>query len=206
MARASRDEQKATLPLSEDEEFAPPTGRSRLEHPIPDDQEGTELSSALPIRTVMTAPVVTIRPADSVFEALTRMIERGVSGLPVVTGQRVVGIISQNDVGRLLAESTRLTPMGTVLEIATARGAEDPATPLGRHAAELRKLRVEEAMTPGPVTINDKATVGDAVELMESARVKRLPILDAKGKLVGIVTRRNLLSAMLKHRGRSHAL
>lgn len=186
----------AALPLAENEELSLPINRVHPEPPTTPGGSGVEVPRGVAVQEIMTRPAHTVRPTDTVFEALARMIDLKVSGLPVVSNRHLVGIITQNDVGRVLADRTHLTPLGTVLEIATARAADDPMGPLGRHAQELRRLRVRAAMTPEPVTIPATATVGEAADRMEQEQVKRLPVLDSRGHLVGIVTRRDLVKSL----------
>ncbi len=195
-ARTRKEVSVAALPLAEDEELSLPVSRLPTAPPMNPTPTVVRVPRGVAVHDVMTYPVYTVRPSDTVFEAVARMIQMQVSGLPVVSGRRLVGVITQNDVGRVLAERTHLTPLGTVLEIATARAADDPSGPLGRHALELRNLRVRAAMTPDPVSITATETVGVAVDRMESEQVKRLPVLDARGRLVGIVTRRDLLRSL----------
>lgn len=196
-------ESSAALPLPEDEELSLPTDRTgRAVGGTPSRAE-SRMPSSVPIQEVMTSTVVAIEPTETLFDAVTRMIRLGVSGLPVAHAGRVVGVLSQSDVGRYLAERTRLTPLGTVLEIATAHEARDPGSVLDRHASELQKVPASVAMTPDPVTISPDATVGEAARLMEVERVKRLPVVAPDGRLVGIVTRRDLLRSFqeLKRQG-----
>ncbi len=195
-ARVRKEISVAALPLAEEEERAFPVSRVRPAGAPSTGPSVVRVPRGVAVHDVMTRSVHTVRPTDTVFEAVGRMIQMGVSGLPVVSGRKLVGVITQNDVGRLLAERTHLTPLGTVLEIATARAADDPSGPLGRHALELRGLKVRSAMTPDPVTIAATASVGAAVDRMETEQVKRLPVLDDRGRLVGIVTRRDLLRTL----------
>lgn len=161
----------------------------------------SRVPSAIPVQEVMTPNVVTIEPSSSLYEAVSRMVRLGVSGLPVAHAGKVVGVLSQSDVGRYLAERTRLTALGSVLEIATAHEVREPGSVLDRHAEALKKVPSRSAMTPDPVTISPDATVGQAARLMERERVKRLPVVAGDGRLVGILTRRDLLRSFqeLKH-------
>ena len=195
-AETPSEEAAAALPLSENDELSLSVHRAPRSPPLAPGADGTPVPRGVAVDEVMTRKVATVRTTDTVFEALGRMIAHGVSGLPVVRGRRVVGIITQNDVGRVLAERTRLTPLGTVLEIATARAADDPTGPLGRHAEELRRLPVKEAMTPDPVVVPSGLSVGEAADRMEAEQVKRLPVVNAKGDLVGILTRRDLVRSL----------
>jgi CBS domain-containing protein len=58
-------------------------------------------------------------------------------------------------------------------------------------------MRVREVMTPNPITIDPQAPVGTAVAVMRERSLRHLPVVDDRGELVGIVTDRDLRSAML---------
>src|SRR5580658_8187023 len=74
------------------------------------------------VRDVMTRPVASIPPGASLSEAATRMSRRGISGLPVLTdGGRLVGVLSQKDILRILAARAGLRLPGSVLDLVLAR-------------------------------------------------------------------------------------
>jgi CBS domain-containing protein len=137
----------------------------------------------------MTRKVISVGTAASIVEAANIMLENHVSGLPVIdeTG-RLVGIVSQGDFLRR-AEIGTQRKRGRWLKFLLGAGkvASDFVHEQGR--------KVGEVMTPDPVTVTEDATLEDIVELMERNNVKRLPVVRGD-KLVGIVTRSNLLQAV----------
>lgn len=131
---------------------------------------------------VMTADVVTATPDMGYKAVADLLIERSVSALPVIDAERhVLGVVSEAD---LLAK----------LEYA------DRAP---RHPLAARRLRagsgkaagdtVAELMTAPAVTVRATETETRAARLMDAAGVKRLPVVDEDGRLVGIVSRRDLI-------------
>jgi CBS domain-containing protein len=138
---------------------------------------------------IMTRQVVTIATDAAIADAASIMLEKHISGLPVVdaTG-KLVGIISQGDFIRR-AEIGTQRKRGRWLKflVGSARAASDFVRERGRHVGEI--------MTPEPYTVTEDATLEDIVELMERNNVKRLPVVRGD-KLVGIVTRSNLLQAV----------
>jgi CBS domain-containing protein len=137
------------------------------------------------VASVMTRDVVTVAPSATFKEVAGRLHERGVSAVPVVdAGNRVVGIVSEADL--LLKE-------------------ERPASPPGGHlldphgeAARARARNAAALMTSPAVTLGSDATLTEAARLMHRRHVKRLPVVDAVGVLVGIVSRGDLLTAFLR--------
>ncbi len=138
---------------------------------------------------VMTRNVITVGTAASIVEAANMMLEKHVSGLPVVdeTG-KLVGIVSQGDFIRR-AEIGTQRKRGRWLKflLGPGRAASDFVHERGR--------KVGEIMTLDPVTVTEDSTLEETVQLMEHNSVKRLPVMRGD-QLVGIVTRSNLLQAV----------
>jgi CBS domain-containing protein len=138
---------------------------------------------------IMTRQVITIAAGASIVDAANIMLDKHISGLPVVDDAgTVVGIISQGDFIRR-AEIGTERKRGRWLKFLVG-----PGTAASDFVRE-RGRRVEEIMTPDPCTVTEDATLEDIVELMERNHVKRLPVLRGD-RLVGIVTRTNLLQAV----------
>jgi CBS domain-containing protein len=138
---------------------------------------------------IMTRPAITVTPDTTILEAANIMLQRHISGLPVVdSAGALVGIISEGDFIRRSEINTgrkRTKFMKFVL------GA-------GREAADFvheHAKKIGEIMTLEPLTINEDTDLEQIVELMEQNNVKRLPVMRGD-KLVGIATRSNLLQAV----------
>jgi CBS domain-containing protein len=138
---------------------------------------------------IMTRSVITVTPETSVVEAANIMLQRHVSGLPVVdSAGALVGIISEGDFIRRAEINTGRKRSGFMKFILGA----------GREAADFvheHGSKVGEIMTPEPLTVTEETDLEQIVELMEKNDVKRLPVTRGN-KLVGIVTRSNLLQAV----------
>src|ERR1700739_842547 len=138
---------------------------------------------------IMTRPVITVAPETPIVEAANTMLQRHVSGLPVVdkAGQ-LVGIVSEGDFIRRSEIGTQRR-RGRFLKFILGSGKEatDFVHEHGRKIAEI--------MTPDPLTIDEETDLEKIVELMEKNGVKRLPVMRGD-KLVGIVSRSNLLQAV----------
>ena len=134
------------------------------------------------VRDVMTTHVVAVRTSASFKEMADMMHRSRVSAFPVLddTG-RVIGVVSAGDL--LVKEAVQA--QGTSL-IAALRHVHEDDKAAGVTAADL--------MTRPAVTIGPDAPVEEAARLMYDKRVKRLPVTRAGGKLVGIVSRVDVLS------------
>jgi CBS domain-containing protein len=135
------------------------------------------------VKDLMTTPVVTVRPETPFKEIVARLAQHKVSAMPVVDDDgRVLGVVSEADL--LLKEEHPDPDADLALLWARRRRAEhDKAA-----ATAARDL-----MTVAVVSIPPEATVAEAARRMHTARVKRLPVVDRQGRLVGIVSRADLL-------------
>jgi CBS domain-containing protein len=139
---------------------------------------------------IMTRPVITAAPETPIVDAANTMLQRHVSGLPVVDkAGHLVGIISEGDFIRRSEIGTQRR-RGRFLKFILGSGKEatDFVHEHGRKVAEI--------MTPDPLTINEDTDLEKIVELIEKNGVKRLPVMRGD-QLVGIVSRSNLLQAVV---------
>jgi len=138
---------------------------------------------------IMTRSVITTSPDTTILEAAKTMLQHHVSGLPVVdAASKLVGIVSEGDFIRRSEIGTQ-RKRGRWLKFLLGAGvaATDYVHEHGR--------KVSEVMTTDPITVVEDATLEQIVTSMETNGVKRLPVVRG-GKLVGIVSRANLLQAV----------
>ena len=141
-------------------------------------------------RHVMTVPVHTVSEETSIFEAARQMLSSGISALPVVGPDgKLVGILSECDLMRRADIGTERMSSWLMRFI---QGDYALATDYIRSHA--RKVR--DIMTRDVVIADEDATLGQLAVLMEGHRIKRVPIV-RNGKLIGIVSRSNLLQGLL---------
>jgi CBS domain-containing protein len=138
---------------------------------------------------VMTREVVSIAPDASVLEAVRLMLQHKISGLPVVDAAgKLQGILTEGDFLRRTETGTeRKRSRFVEFLLGPGRLAEDYTHASGR--------KVEEVMTLDVYTVSEDAPLEQVVHLMERHRIKRLPVV-RDGKLIGIVTRANLMRAV----------
>jgi CBS domain-containing protein len=137
----------------------------------------------------MTKKVVTVDRFTTVSEIVRLLSDRRISGVPVlIMGRRVAGVVSEAD---LLA-----------LEDEEVRRARMHANATGRWRRPLRRahwgLTAGALMSAPAVTVHPDTTIPRAAQIMTSRHIRRLPVVGEEGHLVGIVTRRDLLSVFLR--------
>lgn len=140
------------------------------------------------VADVMTSGVASVHPDTSVPDAVKLMLEHRVSGLPVIDDKgELVGIVTEGDFLRRVETGTERHRPRWIEFFRTGKLAEEYVLTHGR--------KVSEVMTPEVVTIADDAPLAQAVDLMERLRIKRIPVV-SNGKVVGIVSRADLLHAL----------
>jgi CBS domain-containing protein len=139
---------------------------------------------------IMVKEVVTVGPEALVKEIAALMLERRISGLPVVDGGgRILGVVSEGDLIRRPEIETDRVKLGWLrLLVSDEARARDFVKHHGRTAREV--------MTQPAITVAADAPLAEIVRLMERHRVKRLPVVE-RGKLAGVVTRTDLLRALV---------
>jgi CBS domain-containing protein len=141
---------------------------------------------------IMTAPVITVTPQTAVRDAAHLMVERGISGLPVVDESgRLVGILSEAD---LLLKEADPRPSPPFVEWF------GHSLWLERRVSGYRKAEgrtVGEVMTHNVLTAEEETPVREIASRMVRHGVNRLPIVRG-GQVVGIVTRADILKVFLR--------
>jgi len=147
-------------------------------------------------RDVMSSPVIAVMPSCPIEEVARTLLERGVSGVPVVDGQgRLVGIVSEGDLlHRAETETERRRSWWLRLL------ASDEVLAAEYTKAHARK--VEDVMTRRVVTAGPDTELSEIAMLLEQHAIKRVPIVE-DGQLVGIVSRANLVQAVASARARA---
>jgi len=143
---------------------------------------------------VMTRGAFTVTAESTVNDAARLMLSHRVSGLPVVdAGGTLVGMLTEGDLLRRAEIGTdRRRPRWLELLLGPGRLAQDY---VHTHAGKVGDVMTREVVTIGPGT-----PLEEVAELMERHRVKRLPVVE-KGRILGIVSRANLLAALLEAAG-----
>ncbi|MBU4535292.1 MAG: CBS domain-containing protein [Euryarchaeota archaeon] len=154
------------------------------------------------IQDAMQKEVITFKGADKISEVSKILRDYKISGAPVVDDDlNVVGILSEGDIMRLLeVHSPNLNlilpaPLDLIeLPVRMKYEFDEIAAGINKAAVE----KVSSIMTMKVVTITPDKSISDAAELMDQHKINRLPVVDEEDKLVGILTRGDIIGAMVK--------
>jgi CBS domain-containing protein len=138
------------------------------------------------VRDVMTSRVVAVRSDASFKEMVAKMRESRISAFPVVDGYgRVIGVVSEADF--LNKEAEQADIQGVLASLLYFRS-----------HAKATGVTAGELMTSPAVTVGPDTPVVDAARLMRDRRFKRLPVVNATGHLIGIISRTDVLGVFLR--------
>jgi len=145
------------------------------------------------VADVMSRDVITVQPQVPLKEAIQILADRRFSGLPVVDESgALVGVISETD---LMWQETGVDPPAYIMFLDSVIFLQNPAT----YERELHKAlgqTVEEVMTQDVITIKPEKPLREAAKLMHEKNVRRLPVVDDSNRVIGILTRGDIVRTM----------
>ena len=134
------------------------------------------------VKNWMSRDVITVDVNTKLSEAHQMMIDYCIRRLPVVSGDQLVGILTVGDVRE--AEPSEATSL-SVWEVNYL----------------LSELKVGKLMTQNPITISPYATIGEAAWMMLEYKVSGLPVVNKKGKIIGIITESDIFRLVVQEWG-----
>lgn len=147
----------------------------------------------LKVKDIMTTELITVSPQTEIISAAKILLEKRINGLPVIDDSgRLVGILCQSD----LVAQQKSIPIPSVY---TLLDSFIPLTSLKRIDKEVKKiaaLKVEQAMTPDPVTVGPETDIEDVARLMVDKKYHTLPVMEGD-KIVGVVGKEDVLKTLL---------
>lgn len=143
---------------------------------------------------IMTTPVVTAKPDDSIATVARLLSEHEISAVPVCNKDgTVVGMISEGDL---------ISPFGAAINDKRARWLNllsegDDLAPSFLEFIKVENRKISDLMKTEVITASPETTVHQLADLLVSHRIKRLPVLQG-GKLIGIVSRADIVNALAR--------
>ena len=126
------------------------------------------------IKEVMNKEIHTVSPEDRVVHARRILLDSDIGRIPVVNEGKVVGIIADREIAFAFAKIKKSFSMG-------------------QQHHQIRELLVKDVMKRNVITVNEDVTVKDTVDIMIDQGVGCIPIVDKNEKIMGMVTRTDLL-------------
>lgn len=155
------------------------------------------------VNEAMEKNVIILNKDDKIKEAAKLLTANKISGAPVIEDEKIIGIVSEGDIMNLLeTHSPNLnlilpSPLD-LIEMPVRMKHEYDEMAKGIKKASL--TLVEEIMSKPPVTINENKDISDAAELMDKKSINRIPVVDDNNDLVGIITRRDIVKALVNYK------
>jgi len=153
------------------------------------------------VESAMEKNVIKFKDTDTISYVAEVLREKKISGAPIVDDDnKVLGIVSEGDIMRLIeVHSPNLNmllpaPFDLIeLPVRMEYGYEEIAKGVRKAASVL----VGEIMTKKVFTVKKDYSISDAAEIMDKHKVNRLPVVDDEGKLIGIITRGDIIGALV---------
>lgn len=140
-------------------------------------------------KDVMTRDVVSIGPERTIVELARLLLSRGVSGVPVIDGDRLVGVVSEGDLIRRAEIGTDERRRSWWLRLFASGAA------LARDYTKSHAERVRDVMTTEVVVVDEETPLADVAAVLESKRIRRVPVV-RRGRVLGVVARADLVRGL----------
>lgn len=141
------------------------------------------------VEEIMTRDVITVKENHTLLEGAKMIREIRISGAPVLNEEGdLVGVLSEADVLKVLGD----IPWYSLNKILHQEQEQD----IQQDTEKMSETRVKEVMSKHPQTVGPDSLISDAASIMHSEGYNRLPVIDSRGKLVGIVTRADILASL----------
>jgi len=149
-------------------------------------------------KDIMNSPVVSIGGGRTLQETIELLAEHRISGMPVTDAEdKVLGIISDTDIIRY-SQTINIVPKTNLSGWISPYADVSELTSMQKGMDNLRHTTVGEVMTKKVYTVTEDANVNDVAQLMSRRKINRVPVVDRSGKLVGIITRADMVHCLAK--------
>lgn len=146
------------------------------------------------ISDVMSRKVVSVSPEESFSGAVRKLSSRNITGMPVVSGGKVVGVVTQSDIIRSLDVFSRINDASDAAAVRKLLKDADVSKDAVR---KVRNRKVKDIMSRKIVTVDGGKSIYEAAKLINRNSIDRLPVVSG-GRLVGIITKKDLIRAIMK--------
>jgi CBS domain-containing protein len=142
-------------------------------------------------KDIMTKKVITIEKDATLSELVRLLIKNKISGVPVIDEKNnLVGVVTENDI--IVKKSSLPFPLSFSFAFL------DKYESYTKNTKEFLDTKVEEVMSVDIKTVRKDMTVNKVVNIMLNNNINRLPVLDDDNKLIGIITRADVMKSMIR--------
>jgi len=150
----------------------------------------------LKVKDIMTRDLITVSPEMEITHAAKLLLEKRISGVPVVDGEgKMVGILCQSD---LITQQKRF-PIPSVFTLLDGIISLTSMKHIEKEAQKISATTVAHAMTPNPFTVTLEMSIEEVATIMVDKKFHTLPVVD-KEKLVGIVGKEDILKTLMSEK------
>lgn len=149
------------------------------------------------VRDIMTKNAIYTGTNESLDSVLVKLSSNGISGCPVVTNGKIVGIITESDIVSLIDVHSSIKK-SDMIDLIVASLKSDSFDSLKGKMKDLSKKRVGRFMNKKVVTIMPEQDIYEAAKLINKHNVNRLPVVDKTKKLKGVISRADIIKALAK--------
>jgi CBS domain-containing protein len=149
------------------------------------------------VKDIMSKNVITISPEESVSDAIDKMAKNNISGLIVVEDEKVVGVISESDVLKIFKSEFPELKLSSNITLSILSLIKSGVKIISE-IKKVGKLKVKDLMSKKVFSVKPEDTILQAARIMSKKDVRRLPVIDENGKLVGVISRTDILRALVK--------
>ncbi|MBU5688074.1 MAG: CBS domain-containing protein [Candidatus Aenigmarchaeota archaeon] len=132
-----------------------------------------------PVKNIMSTNLKVVEVGQNLREVLELLGDFEITGVPVKQGNKVVGVISDTDIMRVMREKNLIDTKKDFIDL-----------------EGLENIKVEQVMSSPPITINQNERITDASDLMIKHKIDRLIVVDDNNKTVGIITREDVVKGL----------
>ena len=146
------------------------------------------------VSEIMNRDVVSVKPDDNAKDALALLSKMQISGLPVIDERdKLLGMFTEKEVLAMILPSY-------VERVGRFMYRENPKA-IKQKVSQLANLKVKELMRKDVTTVDEDATLCEVARIMLTQKVRRLPVLNKEGKVMGIVARGDVVKGFSKEYG-----
>lgn len=153
-----------------------------------------EAQGEVTVREIMRSPAPTVERSDSVARVARLMVELGVSGLPVLDGGGLVGIVTETDIVTREAE----VDVPPVVPFLDAIFRADAGAPFGEEFRRIVATTAGDLMTTPVYSIRETATLAEVATLLIERGYAQVPVVDDDERLVGLVSRADIVRVVAR--------